>query len=111
MALQKEIENPKSGHIDEYWKITNLSIDAVTGEIRIVLGGYKDKEAREENKGPDVFKEIAVPVLDILTKKQYEALFGSLYERISDPIEQNALDDTGEPIKVDINEFTGAIEI
>lgn len=53
MALQKTIVNLRTGHSNGYWRLTAVSIDALTGHLLIVLSGYASAEARAVGRMPD----------------------------------------------------------
>lgn len=53
MALQKKIVNARTGHANEYWRLTVISIDALAGVIHLVLSGYATAEARLLGRQPD----------------------------------------------------------
>ena len=53
MALQKTITHLRTGHANGYWRITAVSIDALTGHLHIVLSGYASAAARIAGRLPD----------------------------------------------------------
>lgn len=53
MALQKSIINTRTGHVNNYWRLTANAIDAFAGWTEIVLTGYPDKATRDAGKQPD----------------------------------------------------------
>ena len=69
MALQKSIINNRTWHVNYYWRLTAISIDALSGNLQLVLSGYASDAARQSGRmpddcrewifGPDVFGDIA----------------------------------------------------
>lgn len=53
MALQKPITNPSTGHVNNYWRLLVINIDARTGNVVLVLGGYATAAARAAGRAPD----------------------------------------------------------
>lgn len=53
MALKKKITNGSTGHQNEYWRLTVINIDALSGVIQLVLSGYATAEARLAGRLPD----------------------------------------------------------
>ncbi len=53
MALQKTITNIRTGHANSYWRLTAISIDALTGHLQLVLSGYASDVARQSGRLPD----------------------------------------------------------
>lgn len=53
MALQKEITNVRTGHANTYWRLTAISIDALSGHLQMVLSGYASADARLAGRMPD----------------------------------------------------------
>ncbi len=53
MALQKSIPHVRTGHVNSYWRLTAVSIDALTGHVLIVLSGYASADARVAGRLPD----------------------------------------------------------
>lgn len=53
MAFYKEIPNDQTGHINTYWRVTGITVDALFATIRITLSGYASAAARQEGKMPD----------------------------------------------------------
>jgi len=53
MALQKTITNIRTGHANSYWRLTAISIDALTGHLQLVLSGYAIDVARQSGRMPD----------------------------------------------------------
>lgn len=53
MALQKQIANARTGHVNEYWRLTAISIDAGAAHITLVLSGYATAAARLAGLQPD----------------------------------------------------------
>lgn len=53
MALQKSIPNIRTGHVNQYWRLTAVSIDALTGHLLIVMSGYASAAARIAGRLPD----------------------------------------------------------
>lgn len=50
MALIKSIEYKDTGVFCSYWKVVETDIDWHNKEFRIVVYGYKDRQAREDGK-------------------------------------------------------------
>lgn len=57
MALQKQITNIRTGHTNEYWRLTAISIDALSGHLQLVLSGYATDAARQSGRMPDDQRE------------------------------------------------------
>lgn len=57
MALQKQITNLRTGHANEYWRLTAISIDALSGHLQLVLSGYASNAARQSGRMPDDQRE------------------------------------------------------
>lgn len=57
MALQKQITNLRTGHANEYWRLTAISIDALSGHLQLVLSGYARNTARQSGRLPDDSRE------------------------------------------------------
>lgn len=57
MALQKQITNIRTGHANEYWRLTAISIDALSGHLKLVLSGYASDAARQSGRMPDDQRE------------------------------------------------------
>lgn len=53
MALSKAITNLRTGHVNSYWRLTGISIDAHSGNVQLVLSGYADAAARASGRQPD----------------------------------------------------------
>lgn len=53
MALQKQITNVLTGHQNTYWRLTAISIDALSGHLQLVLSGYGSNAARQAGRMPD----------------------------------------------------------
>lgn len=53
MALQKQITNIRTGHQNTYWRLTAISIDALSGNLHLVLSGYASDAARQAGRLPD----------------------------------------------------------
>lgn len=53
MALGKQIANARTGHVNEYWRLTAISIDAGAAHITLVLSGYATESARLAGLQPD----------------------------------------------------------
>lgn len=53
MALQKQITNVLTGHQNTYWRLTAISIDALSGNLQLVLSGYASNAARQAGRMPD----------------------------------------------------------
>lgn len=53
MALYKTITNLRTGHVNTYWRLTGIDIDAHSGSIALVLSGYADAAARAAKRQPD----------------------------------------------------------
>ncbi len=53
MALQQQITNISTGHVNSYWRLTAISIDALTGHLQLVLSGYASDVARQSGRMPD----------------------------------------------------------
>lgn len=53
MAIQKAIQNARTGHSNDYWRLTGVNIDAHAGYVMIVLSAYSDAAARAAGKQPD----------------------------------------------------------
>lgn len=53
MALQKTITNIRTGHANSYWRLTAISIDALTGHLQLVFSGYASDVARQSGRMPD----------------------------------------------------------
>lgn len=53
MALQQQITNIRTGHVNSYWRLTGIAIDAHSGHIKLVLSGYADAAARAAGREPD----------------------------------------------------------
>lgn len=53
MALHKSITNIRTGHANSYWRLTAISIDALTGHLQLVLSGYASDVARQSGRMPD----------------------------------------------------------
>lgn len=49
MALEKNIET-KQGVTASFWRITSFRSNMDTDQVRIIVAGYKDKPAYENNK-------------------------------------------------------------
>lgn len=56
MALQKQITNLRTGHVNDYWRLTAISIDALSGHLQLVLSGYANT-ARQSGRMPDDQRE------------------------------------------------------
>lgn len=50
LKLSKEVQD--TGIFVEYWKISEIVYNSITGGGRISLVGYKDKASRDANKNP-----------------------------------------------------------
>ena len=57
MALQKQITNIRTGHANAYWRLTAISIDALSGHLPLVLSGYTSNTARQAGRLPDDQRE------------------------------------------------------
>lgn len=57
MALQKQITNLRTGHANTYWRLTAISIDALSGHLQLVLSGYATDAARQSGRMPDDQRE------------------------------------------------------
>ena len=57
MALQKQITNIRTGHQNTYWRLTAISIDALSGHLQLVLSGYASNAARQAGRMPDDQRE------------------------------------------------------
>jgi hypothetical protein len=57
MALQKQITNLRTGHANTYWRLTAISIDALSGHLQLVLSGYASDAARQAGRMPDDQRE------------------------------------------------------
>ena len=57
MALQKSIINNRTGHVNYYWRLTAISIDALSGHLQLVLSGYATDAARQSGRMPDDQRE------------------------------------------------------
>ena len=57
MALIKTIKNTRTGHLNEYWKLTGVAIDAHGGDMKVILSGYSNSEDRASGKHPDDSRE------------------------------------------------------
>lgn len=57
MALQKQIANLRTGHVNKYWRLTAISIDALSGHLQLVLSGYASDAARQAGRMPDDQRE------------------------------------------------------
>lgn len=57
MALQKQITNIRTGHVNAYWRLTAISIDALSGHLQLVLSGYASNTARQAGRMPDDQRE------------------------------------------------------
>lgn len=53
MAMQKPVTNPGTGHVNHYWRLLVVNIDARSGNLVLVLGGYATAEARAAGRAPD----------------------------------------------------------
>lgn len=53
MALQKSITNIRTGHANTYWRLTAIAIDALSGNLQLVLSGYASDAARQSGRMPD----------------------------------------------------------
>ena len=53
MALGKQIANSRTGHVNGYWRLTAISIDAGGAHITLVLSGYATEAARLAGLQPD----------------------------------------------------------
>lgn len=57
MALQKQITNLRTGHQNTYWRLTAISIDALSGHLHLLLSGYATDAARQSGRMPDDQRE------------------------------------------------------
>lgn len=57
MAFQISIPNRRTGHVNSYWRLTAIAIDALTRHVQIVLSGYADEAARSAGHLPDDSRE------------------------------------------------------
>ena len=57
MALQKSIINNRTWHVNYYWRLTAISIDALSGNLQLVLSGYASDAARQSGRMPDDCRE------------------------------------------------------
>ena len=53
MALQKQITNLRTGHINEYWRVDAIAIDRPTARIQIVAAGYASADASQHRQSDD----------------------------------------------------------
>lgn len=53
MAFEKHIQNRRTGHANNYWRVTGVVIDAPALRAVITLSGYASASARNEGKQPD----------------------------------------------------------
>lgn len=53
MALGKPIPNGRTGHVNAYWRLTGIAVDAHSGNVQLVLSGYADAAARAAGRQPD----------------------------------------------------------
>ena len=51
MALVKDIERD-DGVVIRYWRLTSWQTDLVAGVVWVILGGYRDEDARRAGKKP-----------------------------------------------------------
>lgn len=57
MAFQISITNRRTGHVNSYWRLTAIAIDALARHVKIVLSGYADEAARSAGHLPDDSRE------------------------------------------------------
>lgn len=84
MALEKRIQNAGTGHYNNYWRITRISIDAQNAMAVIVLSGYADADARTEGRQPDDSRTFSLTLAQFMSLASVQVSGGTMFEVVAE---------------------------
>lgn len=105
LKLKKQI----AGYDYEYWKILKMSTDLDNTCVR--MGLYKDKETRDSNVNDFIeMKAIILDGTDYTRETAYQKIKEPVYVETGEVDEDGNIkvDEEGNPLKQQINEFTNS---
>lgn len=95
MAFMKQIDIRGTGHVDEYWRITNVNFDMVDGFVLVMVQGYKDESVRRAGMNPHARIEYRFTQADVafpLHSATLALLYGAVKADASKPFFVDAVD-------------------
>lgn len=60
MAIDQPIVDPSTGVPTAYWRVIRFEVDAVTGHINFILGGYATKDLRQRGGRPNATRQYLI---------------------------------------------------
>ena len=109
MALNKQIET-RYGVPATYWRIVNMHSDFDRNQVMVSFGGYVTEQDRLDNKRPIETKGYNFEGSDKTREEVYLLIKASKMVQAREENGQLKVDAEGQPVMVESNPFTDAVD-